>query len=173
MTRLIALFTAAVLVLAGCDTTTGGSSSTRQYKISSNSTAKIQYRVLDSINALRQASGAPALELNAQLNAAAATHSRDMSIQNRPWHFGSDGSSPLQRVQRVGYNGRFLGENISETFETDMQTIEAWLSDEGTRAILLNPEARHMGFAWFQETNGKIWWTLVTGSPVNTPQVHG
>ncbi|GAA6165588.1 CAP domain-containing protein [Pelagimonas sp. KU-00592-HH] len=173
MTRLIALFTAAVIVLAGCDTTTGGSGSTRQYKISSNSTAKIQYRVLDSINALRQASGAPALELNAQLNAAAATHSRDMSIQNRPWHFGSDGSSPLQRVQRVGYTGRFLGENISETYETDMQTIEAWLADEGTRTILLNPEARHLGFAWYQESNGKIWWTLVTGSPVDTPQVHG
>ncbi|HMO06798.1 MAG TPA: CAP domain-containing protein, partial [Paracoccaceae bacterium] len=29
--------------------------------------------------------------------------------------------------------------------------------------ILLDPTAREMGFSWFQESNGKIWWTLVTG----------
>jgi hypothetical protein len=23
-----------------------------------------------------------------------------------------------------------------------------------------------MGFSYFQESNGKIWWTLVTGAPV-------
>ena len=37
-----------------------------------------------------------------------------MSAQNRPWHFGSDGSSPLVRVQRAGYRGKLLGELISE-----------------------------------------------------------
>lgn len=173
MTRLIALFTAAVLVLAGCDTTTGGSSSTRQYKISSNSTAKIQYRVLDSINALRQAAGVTPLKFNAKLNAAAATHARDMSIQNRPWHFGSDGSSPIQRVERVGYEGRFLGENISETYESELQTLEAWLAQEDTRTIIMSSEAQEIGFAWFQEASGKIWWTLVTGRSDATPMVHG
>ncbi|MEC8575444.1 MAG: CAP domain-containing protein, partial [Pseudomonadota bacterium] len=61
--------------LAACGT---GVSSTKQYKISGRSTSKVQYQVLDSVNALRAASGAPAVELNAQLNAAAATHSRDM-----------------------------------------------------------------------------------------------
>jgi hypothetical protein len=25
--------------------------------------------------------------------------------------------------------------------------------------------ATEMGFSWFQEPNGKIWWTLVTGGP--------
>lgn len=174
MTRLIALVLATTLALAGCDTTgAGGAGGPNQYRISSNNTSKIQFRVLDSINALRAAAGSPQLAFNAQLNAAAATHSRDMAIQNRPWHFGSDGSSPIQRVQRVGYTGRFLGETISETYETEMETLEAWLQQEDTKAVLMNPEATDMGFAWFQEKNGKIWWALVTGQPNAAPQTQG
>jgi len=93
------------------------------YRISDQDTGQIQFRMLDGLNALRQAAGTGPVSLDAQLNAAAATHSRDMSVQNRPWHFGSDGSSPLDRLRRVGYT--------------------------------------QMGFSWFQEGNGKIWWTLV------------
>ena len=134
------------------------------YRISDRMESEIQFRMLDSVNALRRASGAGALQLNSELNAAAATHSRDMSLQNRPWHFGSDGSSPLDRVQRVGYGGRFLGENISETYETELETLSAWMSDPTTRDVILDPAARNLGFSWFQEPSGKIWWTLITGT---------
>src|SRR5690606_26538602 len=95
-----------------------GKPAPRVYRISPSDSAKIQYNMLDSVNALRQASGAPALQLHPSLNAAAATHSRDMAAQNRPWHFGSDGSSPIDRIKRAGYTGMLLGENISETYET-------------------------------------------------------
>ncbi|MBU2960638.1 CAP domain-containing protein [Citreicella sp. C3M06] len=135
------------------------------YRISANDTGRIEYSVLDSVNALRQARGVAPLQLNAQLNAAAATHSRDMSVQNRPWHFGSDGSSPIDRVQRVGYTGRLVGENISETYETETETLAAWMEDPATRDVILDAAARDLGIAWFQEPNGKIWWTLVTGVP--------
>jgi hypothetical protein len=30
--------------------------------------------------------------------------------------------------------------------------------------VVLEPAATDLGFAWFQEPNGKIWWTLVMGS---------
>ena len=133
------------------------------YRISSGDRAKIQFRMLDAINTLRSARGAPQLEMSSELNAAAATHSRDMSIQNRPWHFGSDGSSPLDRVRRVGYSGRLLGENISETYESELETLSAWMAQPDTREVILDPRARDMGFAWFQEPNGKIWWTLIIG----------
>ncbi len=131
------------------------------YRIRAQDSADIQFRMLDGLNALRQASGAGSLQLNAQLNAAAATHSRDMSVQNRPWHFGSDGSSPLERLRRVGYAGQLTGETISETYETELETLAAWMQEPATRAVLLNSAANEMGFSWFQESNGKIWWTLV------------
>jgi uncharacterized protein YkwD len=134
------------------------------YKITAAEESKIQFRLLDSVNALRAAKGALPLQYDAQLNAAAATHSRDMSVQNRPWHFGSDGSSPLDRVARVGYTGRLVGENISETFETELETLSAWMGEADTRGIIMDPQASQIGFAWFQEPSGKIWWTMVTGA---------
>lgn len=159
------------LILAGC--VSGGSSEVqygpdgkplpRVYRITPAIAQQIPFRFLDSVNSLRAAKGVQPLVYNAQLNAAAETHSRDMSVQNRPWHFGSDGSSPLSRVQRVGYQGRLMGELISETYQTELETLAVWMEAPDQRAVLLDPAARELGFAWFQESAGKIWWTMVTG----------
>jgi uncharacterized protein YkwD len=169
MFRSIALFVSVSLALLGCSTPEpqfgpDGRPLPQIYRISSGDEAKIQFRMLDSINALRAASGAPATQLSSELTAAAKTHSRDMSVQNRPWHFGSDGSSPLDRVARVGYPGHLLGENISETYETELETLSAWMAQPDTRGVILDPRARNVGFAWFQEPSGKIWWTLILGT---------
>ncbi|KMW58873.1 putative transmembrane protein [Candidatus Rhodobacter oscarellae] len=177
--RSIALLITALFALVACTATpieaplgADGKPLPRLYRISKSNESRIQIRMLDSVNALRQASGAPALQLNASLNAAAATHSRDMSVQNRPWHFGSDGSSPVERVQRAGYELTLLGENISETFETELQTLAAWMAQPDTRQVILDREGRDMGFSWFQEPGGKIWWTLIIGGggPAQIPQ---
>ena len=165
-------------LLAACATPTpqldaDGQPLPQVYKITSRMESEIQFRMLDSVNALRQASGAGALELNAELNAAAETHSRDMSRQNRPWHFGSDGSSPLERVERVGYRGRFLGENISETYETELETLSAWMAEPSTRDVILDPRATNLGFSWYQEPSGKIWWTLITGGGPSAMALQG
>ncbi len=169
MKRLLTLVFVSLFTLAACDSTPApvgpdGIPLPKVYKISEKDTGKIQLRMLDSINALRKAAGADPLQLDAKLNAAAATHSRDMSVQNRSWHFGSDGSSPLDRVSRTGYSGMMLGENISETYETELVTLAAWMDRSDTKDVILDPNAKNMGFAWHQDPNGKIWWTLVTGS---------
>lgn len=135
------------------------------YRISEADVPIIQARFRDGLNTIRQASGQAPVVLDIQLTSAAATHARDMSIQGRPWHFGSDGSSPVDRVNRVGYRGQFLGEVLSETYETELQTLTAWLSEEQTRSVLLDPRTREVGFAWHQEPGGKLWWVLTTGTP--------
>ena len=135
------------------------------YDLATVDAVTLQFRMLDAVNALRSGAGLNQLTFNAKLTAAAATHSRDMALQNRPWHFGSDGSSPLERAERVGYENQFLGETISETYESEILTLAAWIKDDATRFILMDRGATEMGFSWFQEPNGKIWWTLVTGGP--------
>ncbi len=137
----------------------------RLYRISENDARRIPFRVLDAVNALRRGAGAAPLTLNAELTAAAATHARDMAVQNRPWHFGSDGSSPIERAARAGYQGRLLGETLSETFESELETVAAWMQDPGSRNVIIDPEARDMGFGFYQEPEGKIWWVLNTGQP--------
>lgn len=161
------LFVIAGLALAGC-TTDGqlgpdGKPLPKVYRISRGIGEEIPGRVLEAVNTLRAARGTAPVAMNPALVAAAAAHSRDMAAQNRPWHWGSDGSSPLDRGQRAGFYGKVLGENIAETFETETETLSAWMGVPDTRDVILNPAATQMGFSWYQEPSGKIWWTMLTG----------
>ncbi|WP_417205974.1 CAP domain-containing protein [Antarctobacter sp.] len=174
MNRRAFLAMSSAVAMAACTTTPidseprmgpDGKPLPKVYRISAGQTGRIQYRMLDSVNALRKSAGVPELELDSKLTAAAATHARDMSVQNRPWLFGSDGSSPIDRMNRVGYSGRYIGEAISESYETELETLAAWMEREDTRRIILDGSARDLGFSWFQEPNGKIWWDLVLGEP--------
>jgi uncharacterized protein YkwD len=169
MNRRVLLLQGAALALTACASSaptlgSDGKPLPKVYKIGPRDGDAISFRLLDSVNTLRGAQSLPPLAFDASLNAAAATHSRDMSVQNRPWHFGSDGSSPQVRVQRAGFTGRLVGELISETYETELETLSAWMAQGDTRGIIMDPTARLIGFAWYQEPAGKIWWTMVTGA---------
>ena len=139
--------------------------------INSHEYAQIPHRVLDAVNGIRAENGLPPVGLSTTLNAAARTHSRDMAAQNRPWHFGSDGSSPIYRATQAGFEGRLLGENISESYESDLATLSAWMNDPDTRKLILNPDAALIGIGWHQESRGKIWWTYVAGADVSVVNV--
>ena len=168
MDRRVFLVQGLALALAACGTTSepqvgaDGKPLPRVYRISDE--REVSFRFLDAMNTLRSAKGLPQVQFDANLNAAAATHAPDMSVQNRPWHFGSDGSSPLVRAQRAGFTGRLLGENISETYETELETLSSWMAQPDTRVVIMDPLATRLGFAWFQEPGGKLWWTMVTGA---------
>ena len=165
MIRILSILLALTVALSACaPSSTSGGKAGGSYRISRSDAGTIQFRMLDSVNALRSSAGVTPLALDAKLNAAAATHSRDMSVQNRPWHFGSDGSSPIDRIQRVGYTGGLVGEVISETYETELETLAAWMEQPDTRRILMAPDGRQMGFSWYQENGGKIWLTLFVGN---------
>lgn len=168
MNRVTALFLAATVALAACTTSEDqigpdGKPLPKLYRISKGDAKEIPTRVFEAINTLRAARGTPGLAMNPALTSAAVSHSRDMADQNRPWHWGADGSSPLDRGARAGFMGKVLGENISETYETETETLSAWMGLADTRDVILNPAATQMGFGWYQESSGKIWWTLVTG----------
>jgi uncharacterized protein YkwD len=67
-------------------------------------------------------------------------------------------------VQRTGYQGQLVGETISETYETELETLAAWMEQPDTRRVILDPAAQNIGFSWYQEANGKLWWTLIMGN---------
>lgn len=174
MNRRSAVFLGLAAVLAACSKApeipvgTDGKPLPQVYVIQPGAESTISFRMLDGVNAVRRAKGLADLGFNAELNAASATHARDMAVQNRPWHFGSDGSSPLGRVLRVGYSGKLSGELISETFQTELQSLADWMGQQDTREVLLDPLATDLGFGWFQEPSGKIWWTALVGQAGGT-----
>lgn len=171
MFRLFALLMVGTLTLAACDvagpvpmrTGADGRPVPVVYRISPGDAPRVRQRMQDGLNTMRAQNGLPPLQPNAQLASAAATHAQDMSFQSRPWHWGSDGSSPMSRVQRAGYRGSVVGELISETFETEFETVNAWMSEPETRQVILDRRATEVGVGWHQDGNGKLWWTVVLG----------
>mgnify|MGYP000125926953 FL=1 len=132
--------TALLIVLAACETPSVKNrpgDGTVIIQMGRIGVDKVQFRHLDSVNAVRQARGLSALSLDTSLIRAAKSHASDMSAQNRPWHFGSDGSSPLDRLVNYGYNGEFIGENVSETFEDDFNTLDVWMNVPLSASIIL------------------------------------
>lgn len=170
MFRKVLLPALALLALSACET--GPSvSGAGVYRIRAGDTAEIQYRMLDSVNALRAGVGAPPVALNANLTAAAETHARDMSRQGRAWPFGSDRSSPYERVARSGYPGALVAEVYSQTYETELDTLAAWVNDGAWGDAILDRDATDMGFAWQQDSSGLIWWAITLGARGAEPAV--
>lgn len=157
----------AMAALAACNSNTptaigpDGKPLPDRYIIGAGQTSKVQNNMLDSVNSLRQSSGLMPVQMDSSLTAAAKAHSVDISIQNRAWHFGSDGSSPIDRIRSAGYSGHLIGENISETYEDESTTLNAWMEQPSTRSVIMSPAATRMGFAWEQTKSGKLWWTLI------------
>jgi len=133
------------------------------YQIRPEDVPQIQYRMLDSVNALRAQAGVAPLSLDARLTAAAQAHAVDMSRQRRAWPFGADGTSPYDRVARAGFGGTLVAELYAQTFETELDTLAAWVDDGAWGAAVLDPAATDMGFAWQQDPTGLLWWVIVLG----------
>ena len=160
MQRLLALVLAA-LVLAGCAVPNQNPNAPRL--ISPQEARLIPGRHLVAVNEARRALGLADVTLDARLEAAADVHARDMSRQRRVWHFGSDGSSPLDRVLRQDFDGALIGENVAETFENDVEVTEAWLRQANSRSMILDPDARSIGIGWKQDFDGRFWWVQLVG----------
>ena len=157
-------------LVAGCTT---GSPDDGTRIISAAEANGIRTQHVDTLNAFRSSRGLKPVRLSARLVAAAATHARDMSVQRRAWHFGSDGTSPADRAARAGYAGRVVGENISESFDDEVTLFQSWVDDPVTRQVMSDPAADHVGLAWHQESNGKIWWVQMLGDSASVPQAAG
>lgn len=162
MTRLLAGLFLLTALLTGC-APTGPQLPAGAYQIRPGDVPEIQYRMLDSVNALRARTGVAPVTLDPRLTAAAQAHAVDMSRQRRAWPFGADGSSPYDRLARAGYDGALVAELYAQTFETELDTLAAWVDDGAWGPEILAPDATDMGFAWQQDPSGLLWWVIVMG----------
>ena len=122
----------------------------------------------DIVNQYRAEHGLKPLKLNAELTAAAKTHSRDLAKWDRISHYGSDGSNPWDRVKRTGFKARLAAENVG-TGQIDFgEVMKGWKDSPGHNKNLLLSDAEYMGVALVSEpkTEFKAFWTLVLGTPM-------
>lgn len=123
-------------------------------------------RARELINTYRRQHGLKPLKLNAELTAAAKSHSRDLAKWDRISHYGSDGSNPWDRVKQTGYKARLAAENVGTGQINFDEVLRGWKESSGHNKNLLLPDAEHMGIALVQDpkTEFKSFWTLVVGA---------
>ena len=120
------------------------------------------------INEYRKEKGLKPLKLNAELTAAAKSHSRDLAKWDRISHYGSDGSNPWDRVKRTGYPGAAGGRERRHRPDRLPGGLRGWKESPGHNKNLLLADATHMGIALVQDpkTEFKSFWTLVIAAPM-------
>ena len=123
-------------------------------------------RALVLINDYRRSRGLKPLRLSAELTAAAKAHSRDLAKFDRISHFGSDGSTPWDRVRRTGYKPRLAAENVGTGQVTIEEVFRGWRKSPGHDKNLLLADAEQAGIAlvYDPKTEFKTFWTLVIGT---------
>jgi uncharacterized protein YkwD len=102
---------------------------------------------------------ASAVSWNAQLEAAAYRHSRDMFEKKYFSHTGTDGTDAGDRITAAGYNWTTYGENIGQGYSSEQAVINGWLNSPGHCRNIMGKNYREMGVA---RVGG--YWTQVMAS---------
>lgn len=107
--------------------------------------------VLGQINATRAANGCGPVAANPQLTASAARQADDMLAHGVQGHFGSDGSTPAQRIKDAGYAYANIGEIVFWSTGPGGGTAAAavtwWMNSPRHRAIITDCGFTDAGFS--------------------------
>jgi uncharacterized protein YkwD len=112
-------------------------------------------------------SAAQPLRLSETLNKAAAAHARDMADHSNMAHEGSNGSTPAERVTRVRYKWRVVGENVAAGPTTADEVMQGWLASPHHCENLMDPRFTELGvgFVFDPDSDSGVYWTQVFAVP--------
>src|SRR5262245_44149311 len=112
--------------------------------------------LLAAHNQQRKNRGRGPLTLSAKLSDAAAVHAKDMALHQTLDHTGSDGSTAVDRVKRVGYVYVRVGENIAQGQTTVQEVMTTWMNSPGHRDNIL-ADFTEMGAAQAEDDEGDLY----------------
>ncbi len=101
------------------------------------------------------------LTWNDTLAVAAQIHSDDMYGNDFLAHTGSDGSVLADRIDRVGYDWRTIGENVAMVHrEAEYRVVEGWMASPQHCLNIMRGDFEEMGAA-----RSDKFWTQVLAKP--------
>jgi uncharacterized protein YkwD len=125
-----------------------------------NSINQMRLDLLAAYNRVRAQNNQPALSMSSLLQQAAQLHAEEQARLNLNGHYGADGSTVMQRVQRVGYHERYVGENWAYVRSVD-QAMEMWYTQEipdGPHLKnILSPLYQEVGFGIVPTADGRAY----------------
>jgi uncharacterized protein YkwD len=116
---------------------------------------------LTEVNAFREANGREPLVLDDRLCSAAEMQSKAQAARSGIGHTGADGSKPMQRAARAGYNAKIASENVASGQKSFSDALRIWKDSSGHRTNLLRTNVSAIGVAMAKNKNGRAYWTLV------------
>jgi uncharacterized protein YkwD len=142
----------------------------------------MEERVLDEVNAYREQgadchsegvfSATDSLSMDARIRCSARYHSLWMAENDHFDHssVGGDlGDDPFERMERTGFAGEPVGENIAQGYESPFQVVAGWMTSDGHCANIMNPYANVIGIGYFHQQPGSFGhlWTQNFGRVAN------
>jgi uncharacterized protein YkwD len=76
-------------------------------------------------------------------------------------YVGHDGSSPSDRVRRMGYQPRIVGENIAAGMQTPEEVVAGWLASPDHCVNIMSARYVDMGIAYATNLDSSFvtYWT--------------
>jgi uncharacterized protein YkwD len=115
-------------------------------------------------NREREAQKLEPLVANAKLSAAALTQARDMAEHEKMTHEGSDGSKFNERIERQGYVGRRMAENVAVGQSSAAELMREWMNSPHHRENILGSFSE-IGVAYATSAEGRRYWCTTFGLP--------
>jgi uncharacterized protein YkwD len=127
--------------------------------------ASISATLLLLINQARCDAGYPPVVVNNVLIAAASLHSSDMAREDLLSHFvpGSKALELEDRMLYVGYQYKWVAENIAELNGSTEDVFNAWMNSEYHRINMLTSDLAEFGAGSAVSRSGTTYWALVIG----------
>lgn len=113
-------------------------------------------QVANLVNAERRKAGLQELAFDTQISSAALTRANE--IETVFSHTRPDGSSFSTVLKENGISYRGAGENIAWGQTSPEEVMNAWMSSEGHRANILNPNFTKIGVGHRQNASGRNYW---------------
>ncbi len=101
------------------------------------------------------------LQWNTQLELAAEHHATDMFQKHYFDHYDPNGNSYVNRIDAVGYNWKYCGENIAQGQKSVKEVFADWLKSPSHCVNMMGKNFREMGASqvsdyWVQELGKKL-----------------
>jgi uncharacterized protein YkwD len=115
--------------------------------------ARLDTGVLSRLNQIRLLHGLSPLRMNAELNASAAEHSREMGADGYFEHASANGTAFWRRIAEwygsTGYDYWSVGENLlwSSPNVDPTEAVRLWMNSPPHRRNILDPHWREIGIA--------------------------
>lgn len=120
-----------------------------------------EQKVIDLVNEIRVQNGLKKFTASWELSRVARYKSQDMKDNKYFSHTSPTYGSPFNMIKNFGIPFKTAGENIAYGYSTPQAVVNGWMSSEGHRKNILNPNFTQIGVGYV--ASGHYWTQMFIG----------